>query len=60
VCSSDLLTLHVHIHESSRVSGLWHEKIGRSHFFIAAHEGSELSLVRFDLESLDTAIRELI
>jgi Icc-related predicted phosphoesterase len=55
-----LLTLHGHIHESARLSHTWHERIGRTHLFSAAHEGPELALVRFDLESLGEATRELI
>jgi Icc-related predicted phosphoesterase len=55
-----LLTLHGHIHESPRLTGSWREKIGRTHAFTAAHDGPELALVRFDLDDLDSATRELI
>ena len=55
-----LLTLHGHIHESSSITGNWRDRIGRTHCFTAAHDGPELALVRFDLEDLDTATRELI
>ena len=55
-----LLTLHGHVHESARVSGSWRDRIGRTHCFSAAHDGPELSLVRFDPDSLDAATRELI
>jgi Icc-related predicted phosphoesterase len=55
-----LLTLHGHIHESWRRTGSWRDRIGRTHCFSAAHGGPELSLVRFDLEDLDKATRELI
>jgi Icc-related predicted phosphoesterase len=55
-----LLTLHGHIHESWRRTGSWRDRIGRTHCFSAAHGGPELSLVRFDLEDLGAATRELI
>jgi Icc-related predicted phosphoesterase len=55
-----LLTLHGHIHESARITGRWRDRIGRTHCFTAAHDGPELALVRFDLEDLDGATRELI
>jgi Icc-related predicted phosphoesterase len=55
-----LLTLHGHIHESARLTGSWREKIGRTHAFTAAHDGPELALVRFDLDDLDNATRELL
>jgi Icc-related predicted phosphoesterase len=55
-----LLSLHGHIHESTRLTGTWREKIGRTHCFTAAHDGPELALVRFALEDLAAATRELI
>lgn len=55
-----LLTLHGHIHESPRLTGAWRQKMGRTHCFSAAHDGPELAVVRFDLEDLDAATRELI
>ncbi len=55
-----LLTLHGHIHESPRLTGSWRDLIGETHMFSAAHDGPELALVRFDLENLDGATRELI
>jgi Icc-related predicted phosphoesterase len=55
-----LLTLHGHIHESTRLTGRWRDRIGRTHCFSAAHDGPELALVRFELEDLDGATRELI
>ncbi len=55
-----LLTLHGHIHESTRLTGAWRECIGRTHTFNAAHDGPELSVIRFELEHLDGATRELI
>lgn len=55
-----LLTLHGHVHESARITGTWKERIGRTYAFSAAHDGRELALVRFDLEDLDGATRELL
>ncbi len=55
-----LLTLHGHIHEAPRLTGRWRQKIGRTHAFTAAHDGPELALVRFDLDDLDGATRELL
>jgi len=55
-----LVTLHGHIHESARLTGAWRQQFGRTHAFSAAHDGPELALVRFDLEDLESATRELI
>ena len=55
-----LLTLHGHVHESTRLTGGWKTKIGRTVCINAAHDGPELALVRFDPESPDDASRELI
>jgi Icc-related predicted phosphoesterase len=55
-----LLTLHGHIHESTRLTGSWIEKTGRTYSFSAAHDGTELALVRFDPSQLELATRELI
>jgi uncharacterized protein len=55
-----LLSLHGHVHESARLTGEWHDRLGRTHCLSAAHDGAELALVRFDLESPGQATRELI
>jgi Icc-related predicted phosphoesterase len=55
-----LATLHGHIHESVRLTGSWRDRIGRTHLFGAAHDGEELALVRFELEDLVGATRELL
>jgi uncharacterized protein len=55
-----LLTLHGHIHESARLSGEWKIRIGRTVSINGAHDGPELALVRFDLESPEAATRELL
>jgi len=55
-----LLTLHGHIHESSRLTGSWRDRFGRTHMFTASHDGPELAIVRFDLDDLDAATRLLL
>jgi Icc-related predicted phosphoesterase len=54
------VTLHGHIHESARLKGDWRDRIGRTHLFGGAHDGSELALVRFDLDHPEHATRELM
>lgn len=53
------LTLHGHIHESARLTGVWKESSGRTTMISAAHDGPELALVSFDLDDPDRAVREL-
>lgn len=55
-----LLTLHGHVHESARLTGSWRDRIGRTHLLSAAHDGPELALVRFDLDDLERARRDLL
>ena len=55
-----LLSLHGHVHESARLTGEWRDRLGRTHCLSAAHDGDELALVRFDLESPGQATRALI
>ncbi len=54
------LTLHGHVHESARLTGSWRDSIGRTHMFTAAHDGSELALVSFDMDDPTSAIQELL
>jgi Icc-related predicted phosphoesterase len=54
------LTLHGHVHESARLTGHWKERFGKTFSFTAAHDGSELALIRFDTDNLKNATRELI
>jgi len=54
------ITLHGHIHESARLTGSWSQYIGGTRCMTAAHDGSELALVRFDTDSVHGATRELI
>ena len=55
-----LLTLHGHIHESTSITGEWKEKMGITLAINAAHNGPELSLIRFDPEDLEINSMELI
>ena len=55
-----LITLHGHIHESARIMGDWRDRIGRTYMFTGAHDGPQLSLVRFNPEHPGEAARELI
>lgn len=54
------ISLHGHVHESSRITGSWKQKIGRTYLFSAAYEKPELSIVKFNIEAPDKAIRILI
>jgi len=54
------ITLHGHIHESSRITGLWHEMIGRTYTFSAAYDEKDLALVIFDLEEPSRAKRLIL
>lgn len=54
------ITLHGHVHESVRLTGQWHVRMGGSSAYSAAHDGPELALVRFDPERPDGATRTLI
>ncbi|MBN2430023.1 MAG: hypothetical protein JXQ27_01035 [Acidobacteria bacterium] len=54
------ITLHGHVHESTRLTGIWHDRFSRTHAFNAAHDGPELALIRFDPDRPEDATRELI
>jgi len=55
-----IITMHGHIHESARITKAWVEKIGSTICFNASHDGSELALIKFELEAPEGAERELI
>nr|MBN2276191.1 metallophosphoesterase [candidate division Zixibacteria bacterium] len=55
-----LLTLHGHVHESSRLTGTWSDRIGKTVCLSAAYDGPELALVRFDPDCPEKAVRELL
>ncbi len=55
-----LLTLHGHIHESSRITGSWNDKIDKTFMFSAALEPPELAIIEFELNHLNLAKRLII
>ncbi len=55
-----LITLHGHVHESTRLTGRWREQLGRTWMFSAAHDAPELALVRVDLDQPEEATRQLV
>jgi Icc-related predicted phosphoesterase len=55
-----LVTLHGHVHESARLTCSWHETIGATHCFSAAHDGPELAVVTFSPEDPSGAERCLL
>ncbi|MBN3035867.1 MAG: metallophosphoesterase [Bacteroidales bacterium] len=54
------LTLHGHVHESTRITGKWRDTVGSTPAFNAAHDQQELSIIRFDLQNPENAERILI
>jgi Icc-related predicted phosphoesterase len=54
------LTLHGHVHESTRLTGTFLDRFGRTVALQAAHDGPELCLLRFDLETPAGATRVLL
>ena len=55
-----LLTLHGHVHESTRITKKWRELIGTTTAFTGAHEQHEFCYVSFDPERLANATRTQI
>lgn len=54
------ITLHGHIHESSRITGQWRQQFGRTQAFSAAWDGPELAVIIFDIDRPEDAERWLI
>ena len=54
------VTLHGHVHESTRLSGFWMQKFDSTYSFSAAHDGEELAVVIFDTDDLERATRKLV
>ena len=54
------ITLHGHVHESSRLTHHWKDRIGQTYLFSAAYEGPELAIIKFDLENPSHAERLLL
>lgn len=55
-----LVTLHGHIHESSRLTGCWRDQLKNTISFNASHDGPELALIRFSPSCPGNATRQLI
>lgn len=55
-----LLTLHGHIHESTRNSSKWYDKIGRTYCFNAANDSPKLSVISFEIEDLENATQIIL
>jgi uncharacterized protein len=54
------ITLHGHVHESTRLTGEWKQTFGRTFAFNAAHDGPELSLIIFELHNPQWVERVLL
>ena len=54
------ITLHGHIHESSRITGHWQQKTKETFSYSAAWDGTELALAKFDPEFPEKAERILL
>lgn len=55
-----LLTLHGHVHESSKLTGSWKQKTKRTVSYSAAYEGPGLALVRFTGQCFMSAERIIL
>ena len=55
-----VLTMHGHVHESTRLTGSWKDIIGRTHCYNGSHDGPELSIIIFNPADPGAATRELI
>jgi len=54
------ITLHGHIHESPKLTGSWQDRIDSTYLFSAAHDGKELSVIKFDISEPSSAVRILL
>jgi len=54
------ITLHGHVHESSKLTGYWRQSFNKTNSFSAAYDGEELALVKIDLDNPENACRVLI
>lgn len=51
------ITLHGHIHESTRITGLWNQKIGKTFSFQGASETDDYAILIIDMENPQDAVR---
>jgi uncharacterized protein len=54
------ITLHGHVHESTRLTGCWYELLGETHAFNAATDQKGLCIIRIDPEDPSSAERIII
>jgi hypothetical protein len=54
------LTMHGHIHESTRITGTFREDIGRTICLNGANDGAELAIISFDTDDLGSVRRTLV
>lgn len=54
------ITLHGHAHESSSVTGKWHQVFGKTHSFSAAYDGKGLAIVIFQIDDPANCERKII
>jgi Icc-related predicted phosphoesterase len=55
-----LITMHGHIHESTRLTGFWQQHLAKTISFNGSHDGPELSIIKFEIENPQKAIRVLL
>jgi Icc-related predicted phosphoesterase len=55
-----LLTLHGHIHESTRITGSWKHILGKTISFNASIDTNNLSIIIFDLKNPKNARQEIL
>ncbi|MCK5201335.1 MAG: hypothetical protein KAR21_23435, partial [Spirochaetales bacterium] len=55
-----VLTMHGHIHESTRLTGSWMDVIGQTYCYNGSHDGPELSIITFNPADPGSAARELL
>ncbi|MFZ4547402.1 MAG: metallophosphoesterase family protein [Bacteroidales bacterium] len=58
--SQPYITMHGHIHESVGITAQWQQELGRTWACSAAHDGPELSVVKFNLNDPKSATRRLV
>lgn len=54
------ITLHGHAHESSAITGEWHQIFGKTHSFSAAYDGKGLAVVIFQIDDPENCERIII
>lgn len=55
-----MLTLHGHVHETTRLTGIFKEKLAGTWAFAGAHDGPELAVIEWEADNPGAAVRTLI